>query len=192
MKGRKKFSIALDKTRVWRRLNIKDRYEVMENDSTDEDWRIWFLQISPGLLLYARQWTHSRAEAEDIVQEAFVRLWRRERTIGKKALLFAAVRSIALDFWRRDSRRTRREEAVALDHSQISQPHFEAANEGEELLAEAVARLPAEQREVLVLKIWNDLTFADIASLLGIPQNTAGSRYRYALLALKKTLQPHG
>jgi RNA polymerase sigma-70 factor (ECF subfamily) len=51
--------------------------------------------------------------------------------------------------------------------------------------------LPDEQREVLVLKIWNDLTFAEIGSVLEISQNTAASRYRYALGALRKTLQPH-
>jgi RNA polymerase sigma-70 factor (ECF subfamily) len=50
--------------------------------------------------------------------------------------------------------------------------------------------LPRDQREVLVMKIWNELTFAEIGSALGISQNTAASRYRYALAGLKKTLQP--
>ena len=59
------------------------------------------------------------------------------------------------------------------------------------MLAAAVERLPSEQREVVILKIWNELTFAEIASILEISQNTAASRYRYALGALKKTLQPH-
>jgi RNA polymerase sigma-70 factor, ECF subfamily len=40
------------------------------------------------------------------------------------------------------------------------------------------------------MKIWNDLTFAEIAEALGISQNTAASRYRYALAALKKDLCP--
>ena len=58
----------------------------------------------------------------------------------------------------------------------------------------ALQRLPAEQREVLVLKIWNELTFEQIAETLGIPPNTAASRYRYALAALRKELKPacHG
>ena len=46
----------------------------------------------------------------------------------------------------------------------------------------------ALQREVLAMKIWNELTFAEIASALEISQNTAASRYRYALAALKKNL----
>jgi len=50
--------------------------------------------------------------------------------------------------------------------------------------------LPHDQREVLVLKIWNELTFSEIGDALGISQNTAASRYRYALAHLKKSLQP--
>ena len=56
--------------------------------------------------------------------------------------------------------------------------------------AAAVDSLPHDQREVLVLKIWNELTFSEIAGALGISQNTAASRYRYALAHLKKSLQP--
>jgi len=48
--------------------------------------------------------------------------------------------------------------------------------------------LPDEQRQVLVMKIWIDLTCAEIGSSLGISHNTAASRYRYALAVLKKNL----
>jgi RNA polymerase sigma-70 factor (ECF subfamily) len=43
----------------------------------------------------------------------------------------------------------------------------------------------------VILKVWNELTFAEIAKVLDVSQNTAASRYRYALGALRKTLQPH-
>ena len=58
----------------------------------------------------------------------------------------------------------------------------------------ALQRLPTVQREVLVLKIWNELTFEQIGATLEIPPNTAASRYRYALAALRKELKPahHG
>ena len=49
-------------------------------------------------------------------------------------------------------------------------------------------QLPEEQREVLVLKIWSDFTFAEIAEQLAISPNTAASRYRYALTALRRIL----
>ena len=80
----------------------------MDNVATHEDWKVCFPQFAPGLLLFARQWLRSSADAEDVVQEAFVRFWRRNHNIENRALLYATVRSIALDFVRRDSRRARR------------------------------------------------------------------------------------
>jgi len=162
----------------------------MENVATDEDWKVCFSQLAPGLLLFARQWTRSVADAEDIVQEAFVRFWRKQHNIENRALLYAAVRSIALDFLRRDSRRSRRESEVVFGEEQSVQPQFATEDDSQYTLAAAVERLPNEQREVLVLKIWNELTFAEIGTVLGISQNTAASRYRYALGALKKNLVP--
>ena len=160
----------------------------MQNVVSHEDWKVCFSELAPGLVLFARQWTRSPADAEDIVQEAFVKFWRREHNIDNRALLYATVRSIALDFIRRDARRARREADAALESEQTSAPQFDFADESQRALAAALDLLPAEQREVLVMKIWNELTFADIAAALGISQNTAASRYRYALAALKKNL----
>jgi len=170
---------------------MKDRKVVMENVVPHEDWKVCFSELGPGLVLFARQWVHSSADAEDIVQEAFVRFWRKQHPINNRALLFATVRSIALDLLRRDARRVRREARALADVEDTVPPQFDTTDESQLALAAAVDRLPAEQREVLVMKIWNELTFADIATVLDISQNTAASRYRYALAALKKNLIPH-
>jgi RNA polymerase sigma-70 factor (ECF subfamily) len=162
----------------------------MDNVATDESWKTSFSELSPGLLLFARQWVRSGADAEDIVQEAFVKFWRRHHDVQNRPLLYATVRSIALDLIRRDSRRARREAEAYTDAEQAVEPQFEMGNESQRLLGSAVDRLPREQREVLVMKIWNDLTFAEIAEALEISPNTAASRYRYALAALKKDLLP--
>jgi len=169
---------------------MKDREEVMENVAIHEDWRICFSQLAPGLLLFARQWVHSAADAEDIVQDAFVKFWRRNHNVQNRALLYATVRSTALDLIRRDSRRARREREAIADLEQAVEPEFRTEDESQRALAMAMERLPNEQREVLVMKIWNDLSFAEIGQALGISQNTAASRYRYALSALKKDRLP--
>ena len=153
----------------------------MDNIASHENWKSCFSEIGPGLLLFARQWTRSAADAEDIVQEAFVKFWRRNHQINNRALLYATVRSIALDFIRRDKRRARREATVFAEADPTIEPQFELEDETQSALAAAVSCLPHDQREVLVLKIWNELTFSEIASALGISQNTAASRYRYAL-----------
>ena len=163
----------------------------MENVVTHEDWKACFSELAPGLVLFARQFVRTAADAEDIVQDAFVRFWRKQHSIQNRALLFATVRSISLDLLRRDARRARREADALADTDQSVTPQFNFATESQQALAAAVDQLPAEQREVLVMKIWNELTFAEIATVLGISQNTAASRYRYALAALKKTFVHH-
>ena len=69
---------------------------------------------------------------------------------------------------------------------------FERAPELEESEAEAMrglAELPAAQREVIVLKIWHELTFEAIGNVLEISPNTAAGRYRYGLQKLKVSMK---
>jgi RNA polymerase sigma-70 factor (ECF subfamily) len=169
---------------------MKDREKVMEPTASHENWKNCFSEVAPGLLLFARQWVQSAADAEDVVQEAFVKFWRRNHDIDNRALLYSAVRSIALDFVRRDARRARREATALAEAEPAIEPQFELEDDTQSTLAAAMDSLPRDQREVLVLKIWNDLTFSEIARTLGISQNTAASRYRYALSNLKRNLQP--
>jgi len=172
----------------------------MEATHGDDTWKGWFEAHGPKLLLCARQWTRSLADAEDIVQEAFVRYWRHQRHLpgDPQALLITSIRRAAFDHARRESRRTVREEKASQD-SEHAVSLFESPALGDEAgrrseIEQALERLPVEQREVLVLKIWNELTFEQIAQALEIPPNTAASRYRYALAALRKELNPlcHG
>jgi RNA polymerase sigma-70 factor (ECF subfamily) len=58
--------------------------------------------------------------------------------------------------------------------------------ERNQLIQDAMSRLPEMYREVVTLKVWGGLTFAEIAETLGIPANTAASRYRYGLIELRK------
>jgi RNA polymerase sigma-70 factor (ECF subfamily) len=162
-------------------------------------WKHWFEAHGPTLLLCARQWTRSLADAEDVVQEAFVRYWRHQRQLpgDPRALLITSIRRAAFDHARRESRRTRREEKAdgGLENCEVFfEPQAGDDAERRRAIEAALQQLPAEQREVLVLKIWNELTFTQIAETLGIPPNTAASRYRYALAALRKELKPvcHG
>src|SRR5436190_2132226 len=148
----KKNFAGLDKIIGWRRLEHKDREKVMENIASHEDWKSCFSEVAPGLLLFARQWVQSAADAEDIVQEAFVKFWRRNHKIDNRPLLYAAVRSIALDVIRRDRRRARREATAVGDTDGFIEAQFEFEDDTQRALAEAIDFLPCEQREVLVMK----------------------------------------
>lgn len=159
--------------------------------STDEnsDWRAWFERLGPRLLLCARHWTPTLADAEDAVQEGFIRFRRRQRFLegSAEALLYTSVRRAALDIARRAGRRERRAEASGWGTDAVVQSFFEGG-ECSESVAAALTELPLEQREVLSLKIWGALTFREIGQALGVSANTAASRYRYALESLRQKL----
>jgi RNA polymerase sigma-70 factor (ECF subfamily) len=155
-----------------------------------DDWRPWFDRHSAALVLFARQFLSHRQDAEDAVQAAFVRFWRTRQTArDPAAYLFACVRTAAVDL--RRARQTRRRHETAAAAPALAGP--EALDDRRRLLEAALARLPEEQREVVVLKVWSPppgLTFAQIAEAVGISANTAASRYRYGITRLQALLSP--
>jgi RNA polymerase sigma-70 factor (ECF subfamily) len=154
-----------------------------------DPWAAWLDRHGAALVLLARQWVTNRADAEDVVQEAFVRFWRsRRRVADPTAYLYACVKSHSLDWRRAGGRRARREEATARPEAE---PLFAGPLEQAERRAaveSALRHLPEPQREVLVMRIWGGLSFPQIAAALGTPENTATSRYRYALARLREQL----
>lgn len=160
------------------------------------DWKQCFRELAPRLVLYARQFVDSIADAEDVVQMAFVRWWKRYPDGDKTQvpLLYAAVRSISIDLRRSDMRRILREAKSDVSVEGENAPFFDASVEQREsasLVEDAVKQLPDEQREVVMLHVWGGLTFARIAEMTGASINTVAGRYRYALAGLQRRLEPH-
>ena len=134
-----------------------------------------------GLVLYGRALGLSHGEAEDVLQETFLALMQRPGPPQEpENYCLRTFRNRALNYKRSLWRRLTRE----LE----SKRWFERS--GDETASEraamgALAELPLEQREVIVLKIWNRLTFEEIGGLLEISPNTAAGRYRYGLQKIK-------
>ena len=163
--------------------------------NSKSDWEQCYAELAPRLVLYARQLTPSLADAEDVVQMAFVRWWRRfpDGDRNHVPLLFAAVRTIALDLRRGTMRRTRREGESYLAEEAREPGYFEATAEDKDLarvVTQSLATLPEEQREVVTMHVWGGLTFAQIAEATDTSINTVAARYRYALKALQRRLEP--
>jgi RNA polymerase sigma-70 factor, ECF subfamily len=128
--------------------------------------------------------TRRSADAEDAVQTAFVkvatRLRARAAIENMESYLHTAVRGEAL---RIIGRRGRRE-----PETRLVAPVNGASLEDAEAVGAALAALPPEQREVVVLHVYEGMTFRRIGEVLGIPLDTAASRYRYAKDKLKELL----
>lgn len=165
-------------------------------------WREWLAEYGPRLLLFARQQTRSHEDAKDVFQDALVKLVDKVRSgefIGGQEAwhpyLYTAIRRLAIDLSRRDDRRKRREDSVSTDAAaedyEAFHPWFEGEDGDDETRSQLEARLkelPEKFSEVIILKVWGERTFAEIGETLAISQNTAASRYRYGLEALKKSL----
>lgn len=137
------------------------------------------------LVLYGRALGLSHGEAEDVVQESFVALLASGKTPDSaEAYIYRTVRNRALNYKRGLWRRIARE----LE----SKRWFERAadeTDAERQAMRALAELPPEQREVIVLKIWSQHTFEEIARHLGLSPNTVAGRYRYGMVKLRACLK---
>jgi RNA polymerase sigma-70 factor (ECF subfamily) len=165
-------------------------------------WRPWLTENGSKLLLFARQQTRSLADAEDVLQEAVVKLARKveEGTFvgGQESWLpfiYTQIRRESIDLGRKDDRRKRREVAVIDDTkglgNDIDLPLFdegEGNGETRRILVEGLKSLPKKFSEVITMKLWGERTFAEIGEALDISLNTAASRYRYGIEALRKQL----
>lgn len=165
----------------------------------DHPWRQCYRDLAPKLLLFARQWVPCQDDAEDVVQQAFVRFWKKHGSADRAhyPLLFAAVRTIALDHLRGEARRVRRENNPDAPVTREDTPCFDLATDDLEraeltvAISSALSALPEDQREVVALKVWGELTFQEIADTLGAPLNTVTARYRYALQKLRDRIHQY-
>jgi len=146
-----------------------------------------YRQQGSALLLFALAITGERSRAQDVVHHVFLNLIEKgslRRAADKKAYLFASVRNAALN----ESKL--RERTAPLDGDSHA-AWFDPPDHdymGEQNLRRTLGALPDDQREVIVLHIWGELTFSQISELLSISPNTAASRYRYALGKLRESM----
>jgi len=137
------------------------------------------------LILYGRALGLSHAEAEDVAQDVFLEMLGREQIPEQPArYLVRSFRNRTFNYRRSLWRRLTREFE--------SQRWFERGpgeSAAERAAVQCLQQLPPPQREVIVLKVWHELTFEEIGELLGLSPNTAAGRYRYGLEKIRTSLK---
>ena len=137
------------------------------------------------LILYGRALGLAHSEAEDVLQETFVALMQLSGPPTKpEHYCVRSYRNRALNYRRSFWRRLTREWESC--HWFEKTPETSPA---EQQAMQALAQLPAEQREVIVLKVWHGCTFEEIGGLLEISANTAAGRYRYGLRKMRTEVE---
>ena len=159
------------------------------------DLRQLYDDHAAALFAFLLNFTRREADARDLLQELFLKLAgdpRRLRDVREtRAYLIRLAHHLAIDAHRRRASHAAAVERAAVEPVALFAPAgdpdeaaFRAA------LADALAELPPDQRAVVHLKLWEQMTFAEIAAALEIPPNTAASRYRYGIDKLQALLRP--
>ncbi|MEO5718943.1 MAG: sigma-70 family RNA polymerase sigma factor [Chthoniobacterales bacterium] len=157
-------------------------------------------RFAPGLFSMIYAILHDQKESEDVLQEAFVQMWKRTATYDatRSSLFTWAVmisRHKAIDRLRSRQRQTRLSEAVAneSDPLAVSAPSEQADNalvrtDERERVRAALTQLGDDQREAIDLAFFGGLTQTQISERLGAPLGTVKARIRRGLLALREVL----
>ena len=155
---------------------------------------------SRGVYAAALRITGNPVQAQDVVQDVFLRVWRRPRSFDSRrgelgAYLRLMARSRALDLWREGQAAGRASDRLK-GVVEIAEPRVEerpsAAVERDasrSAVREALRRLPETQREALVLAYWGGMTADQIARRADVPLGTAKSRIRLGLAKLREDLR---
>jgi len=143
------------------------------------------------LFAFLMQLTRCEADAADLVQEVFAKLWRRPHWMTQwrnpRAALLRMGHNAFIDALRRRTVRERAVENLAADWECYVADQVDP--EWTECVVRALADLPSDQRAVVHLKVWESMTFREIAHALRISPNTAASRWRYAADKLRLSLR---
>src|SRR5215208_7610318 len=161
-----------------------------------QTFRQVFEQHERGVHAAAMRILGNAAQAQDVVQDVFLRIWRRPGSFDSNrgeigSYLRMMARSRALDLWREGQAAGRASDrlklAVAQDEPREQErpsTEVERREEGETVRA-AVRRLPDAQREAVVMAYWGGLTADEIARKIEVPLGTAKSRIRLGLEKLR-------
>ena len=142
---------------------------------------------------------NNREEAEDVLQEVFLQVWRKAADFDENrgrpfTWLVTLGRSRGIDRLRTLAARERVAEAGAREPSEeISDAATDAfKSEQRGLVSDALAKLPDEQKRPIMLAYFDGLTQSEIATNLGAPLGTVKTRMRTGMMRLRELLAGHG
>jgi len=145
-------------------------------------------KFEPKLLNFFWRQGVSHFEGEDLVQETYLRLWKyRGEYVSSAKLstfLFLLARQVRIDALRRRTRREQREDSWGREQPSVQQPGACWRDD----VRWALSRLSEPLRDVVELGIFQDLPYAEVAQILGIPVGTVKSRMSNAIKKLKEVM----
>ena len=174
-----------------RKLNDQFLLAAVKMDSHEAFCKI-FRSYYSSLVMYAGQFSSSRSQCEDIVQTVFAHIWADRKTLdirqSLKSYLIRLVHNQCLDEIRHKKVKLQYESNLHIELLSLSPEDECLFNELSERLEGAIASLPPNDREALLMHRRQHLKYAEIAARLGVSQRTVEDRIGRALRALRLAL----
>lgn len=170
-----------------------DRFKAGDQSAFEMIFRFYY----PGLVLFAAQFVMREEDAEEIVQDFFVRVWQRRDQVNQtgtlKPYFFTSVKNSSLNFLYQQKHKEKliQEIAKIAENNLLYQPDIFVISDLQEAIRKAVGSLPPKCREVFILSRVNGLKNEDIANKLNLSKRTVETHVSNALKHLRVELKDY-
>lgn len=158
-------------------------------------------EYESALLRYAARLLNNSSAAEDVVQEAFIKLYRRwggsmEPSPQISAWLYRVVHNQAVDYIKKESRRSAAHQRHIEEHAVMNAPSRPGAKSSAEETGQkvkaALDKLPIRERELVVLKIFENMSYKEIGEITGLKTGYVGNILHHAMKKLTEIFKDTG
>lgn len=164
-------------------------------------WQLWISDNLEALLLYSKWQTRNEVDAQDLLQSVLASTWKEFKKKNPEdiyALVCRKIRNKAIDLYRHKESLAKREQkygelivmqSVADQNESQWFGSFVEAKESQRLVLTALHELDSKLQEIVILHIWNELSFRDIAIVTSLSKSTVAEKYKKAVTQLKEQLK---
>ena len=172
----------------------------MSKKPKDQDIRVWYEKLEKPLLIYAYQIVHDREEAEDLVQEVFLRFSERDEKVrNPRAWLYKSLRNLCISFLRKTNRMKRIPEAEQMDFLHRINNSEEnnglsklEKNEAIDRVKHSISIMPKDSFKIIQLKFSQHKTYQEIADETGLTISNVGYKLHHIIKGLSDELKEEG
>ena len=160
----------------------------------------WFKKLEKPLMIYAFQIVHDREEAQDLVQDAFLRFFKQEdKILEPKAWLYKTLRNLSISFLRKNGRLQRTTDEDQLDFLDSMNRPVESIlvknlekDEALNRVRHAISLLPKESAEIIQLKFDQQKSYIEISQITGLSVSNVGYKLHHIIKDLSQALKREG